>query len=595
MKRRIIFIFMFVLASLTLVACSQDSGASLDELKEALALEKTENIREDFLLPRYIGEADAKGKYNHSLTWQSSNEYVISIGDLNEEGSHYHASVHAVTKAETIQLIATITLKKGGSDKKILIVKVVPPVDGLLSTTEAKKAKDDSNIAISGVVSYTNDQGFFVEDEAGAMYVFLQETHTYKAGDFVNVSGIKGTYNYMPQFTNKPSKPSITVESSGAYSGKPVSMTYADVKAKKTTDVDFFGKMIRLEGLLEKNTSSDANSVYTLTDLVSGDFVGINKYTITKAQNQLKDKVGSFVSLDLIVYDYTKVGSNEYWRFLYMEDTLVEKDAPEIGDQEKIDNTKEALLKDFDELTINASITLPVTNIFGVTIAWSSDNEAISNTGVYTAPTVEDAIVTLTAVIKSGALSETITLKITAKKVAEEGELHVVINEIYGGGGNSGATLKNDFIELYNPTDEDIDLTGWSIQYGSATGDFRTENSRELSGVIKAHSYFLIQAAAQGGGTVDLPTPDFVTDLALGGTAGKVALANTTDQVISPTDIHVVDFVGYGTTAHKYEGSGPTANLSNTTSASRVNFLDTNDNKNDFVIGAPTPQNSSSE
>ena len=30
---------------------------------------------------------------------------------------------------------------------------------------------------------------------------------------------------------------------------------------------------------------------------------------------------------------------------------------------------------------------------------------------------------------------------------------HVNISQIYGGGGNSGATLKNDFIELYNPTD----------------------------------------------------------------------------------------------------------------------------------------------
>ena len=28
----------------------------------------------------------------------------------------------------------------------------------------------------------------------------------------------------------------------------------------------------------------------------------------------------------------------------------------------------------------------------------------------------------------------------------------LVISEVYGGGGNSGATLTHDFIELYNPT-----------------------------------------------------------------------------------------------------------------------------------------------
>lgn len=29
-------------------------------------------------------------------------------------------------------------------------------------------------------------------------------------------------------------------------------------------------------------------------------------------------------------------------------------------------------------------------------------------------------------------------------------QAQVVINEIYGGGGNAGSTYRNDFIELYN-------------------------------------------------------------------------------------------------------------------------------------------------
>ncbi|MET0997623.1 MAG: lamin tail domain-containing protein, partial [Marmoricola sp.] len=46
----------------------------------------------------------------------------------------------------------------------------------------------------------------------------------------------------------------------------------------------------------------------------------------------------------------------------------------------------------------------------------------------------------------------------------------LVISEVYGGGGNAGATLKNDFIELYNRTDHAISLDGWSVQYAAATG-----------------------------------------------------------------------------------------------------------------------------
>lgn len=41
----------------------------------------------------------------------------------------------------------------------------------------------------------------------------------------------------------------------------------------------------------------------------------------------------------------------------------------------------------------------------------------------------------------------------------------VVVNEVYGGGGNSGATLTHDFIELANRGTDPVDLTGWSVQY----------------------------------------------------------------------------------------------------------------------------------
>ena len=44
----------------------------------------------------------------------------------------------------------------------------------------------------------------------------------------------------------------------------------------------------------------------------------------------------------------------------------------------------------------------------------------------------------------------------------------LVISQVYGGGGNSGATLKNDFIELFNPGGASVSLAGWSVQYASA-------------------------------------------------------------------------------------------------------------------------------
>ena len=57
----------------------------------------------------------------------------------------------------------------------------------------------------------------------------------------------------------------------------------------------------------------------------------------------------------------------------------------------------------------------------------------------------------------------------------------LVINEVYGGGGNAGATLKNDFIELKNPHRDRHRLDGLSLQYRSAGGDRRARQQQRLA------------------------------------------------------------------------------------------------------------------
>src|SRR5437867_4533373 len=46
----------------------------------------------------------------------------------------------------------------------------------------------------------------------------------------------------------------------------------------------------------------------------------------------------------------------------------------------------------------------------------------------------------------------------------------IVIGQVYGGGGNSGATFSNDFVEIFNRGSSAVSLSGKSIQYASATG-----------------------------------------------------------------------------------------------------------------------------
>lgn len=155
---------------------------------------------------------------------------------------------------------------------------------------------------------------------------------------------------------------------------------------------------------------------------------------------------------------------------------------------------------------------------------------------------------------------------------------NAVISEVYGGGGNKGAAFTNDFIELYNPTSADLDLTGWSVEYLSASGN--SGGKHELSGSIPAEGYFLIQEG--GGGTGEpLPAPDAEGNLNLSGSKGSVKLYDA-----SGTE---VDIVGYGE-ASLSEGS-PAQALNNSTSAQRdAEGSDTDDNAADFSAAAPTPK-----
>jgi uncharacterized repeat protein (TIGR01451 family) len=192
----------------------------------------------------------------------------------------------------------------------------------------------------------------------------------------------------------------------------------------------------------------------------------------------------------------------------------------------------------------------------------------------------------------------------------------LVISQVYGGGDNSGAPFRNDFIELYNrgTTTVDFSLTPYSVQYASVGSNFSSSNKTNLiTGSIAPGKYFLIQ---EDGGTtngVALPTPDATGSISMGSTSGKVALVAGTTALaaatcpgddgaspFNPNSSSIADLIGYGSSAsnsgHCYEGAGPAAAPSNTAADFRKagGCVDTNENGADFFTASPNPRNSSS-
>jgi predicted extracellular nuclease len=172
----------------------------------------------------------------------------------------------------------------------------------------------------------------------------------------------------------------------------------------------------------------------------------------------------------------------------------------------------------------------------------------------------------------------------------------VAISQVYGGGGNAGATFTNDFIELRNTSGSAVDVTGWSVQYAAAGGT--SYQVTTLSGSVPAGGHYLVQESAGAGGTTPLPTPDATGSIAMSGTSGKVALVITATALTCAADCDtaagVKDFVGYGT-ANDFEGAAAAPGLSNTTADLRGDGQDTDSNAADFTAGDPTPRNAAGD
>ncbi|WP_052209450.1 ExeM/NucH family extracellular endonuclease [Kocuria sp. ZOR0020] len=176
---------------------------------------------------------------------------------------------------------------------------------------------------------------------------------------------------------------------------------------------------------------------------------------------------------------------------------------------------------------------------------------------------------------------------------------HVVINEAYVNGGSTSAAYTHKFVELYNPTDSPVDLTGWSLQYRSATGTAASNNLVALSGSIQPGEHYLVAGGSNGTTGQPLPQADLDAGNRLNpaGTRGTFVLSETATALTLPTgsvtgNDDVVDLLGYGTT-NTFETAAAPAPTSNADARSlnRTDGVDTDNNAADFTLSDQvTPQ-----
>ncbi|MFH0992427.1 MAG: phospholipase D-like domain-containing protein [bacterium] len=179
---------------------------------------------------------------------------------------------------------------------------------------------------------------------------------------------------------------------------------------------------------------------------------------------------------------------------------------------------------------------------------------------------------------------------------------HVVISEVLINGiYETDATSNDEFIEIYNPTENAIDVSGWTIDYRSTGGTISNKYTFPTGAIIQPHKYYLF-----GGGGVankDNPTP-----------SSTLGLSNTAAAILLRTSSGVtIDALGWGgSNATFAEGTAPNVTsegvslerkaISSSTPTSMAmggsdeqegNGYDSNNNSIDFVTrSTPQPQNS---
>ncbi len=176
----------------------------------------------------------------------------------------------------------------------------------------------------------------------------------------------------------------------------------------------------------------------------------------------------------------------------------------------------------------------------------------------------------------------------------------IVISQVYTAGGNSGASLNADYVELFNLSSSPVTMNGWALQYFSATGTgTATVSALPANITLQPGQHYLVQATPSATSGTALPSmADYTaSNLAMGASAGRIYLTSTTTTLSGaagcPT-ANVVDFVGYGTTAICYEGSrAPAPSLLQPIARTNA-CVDTDNNGTDFTLSSTPARDSAS-
>jgi hypothetical protein len=170
------------------------------------------------------------------------------------------------------------------------------------------------------------------------------------------------------------------------------------------------------------------------------------------------------------------------------------------------------------------------------------------------------------------------------------------ISQVYTRGGEAGATYQNDFVEVFNAGNTDIDLMGWSMVVITFEGTTQQAKGATFNQSFKVAPgiHFLFRFAGNGANGQPVPG-DFpiITDTSLGSTSGLIEILPPGvgyQAGCPPATGTVTDFIGYGTSTCSEGSPAPVPPSNKSLTRLSNGCTDTDNNLNDFALVDPNPR-----
>lgn len=164
----------------------------------------------------------------------------------------------------------------------------------------------------------------------------------------------------------------------------------------------------------------------------------------------------------------------------------------------------------------------------------------------------------------------------------------IVINEVYSNGAGRSGPYLNDFIELYNPSDDPIILDGMSVIVLGGVDD-TNYGTVELEGELAAGDHHLLKLK----NSAAHPAEDAVELEKFDAEDADVRVPAHNASILLTFGESTLDLVGFGRT-ERFEGTQARAAAFDE-SLARTDGVDTDDNAADFSSQEPTPQHSTGD